>query len=94
MANKLVLAAASLGAALVLAIGLAAAGFSPQAPAVDAMQAVDQVAPSDPAAPVQVDTIYLAPAATPEEITITKVKEASHHEDGEDHEGEHEAEDD
>ena len=84
MLKKIALAASSLTAALVIAGGLALAGFGAPAPAAD-MQVVDQaVAPIDTAAPasavapVQVDTIYLAPQPTPQEITVTQVKEAKH----------------
>jgi hypothetical protein len=102
MIKKIALLASSLTAALVIAGGLALAGFGAPAPAAD-MQVVDQVLPADAAAtvdgaaPVQVDTIYLAPQPTPEEITITQVKEAKHHDDDADegHEGhEGEGEDD
>jgi hypothetical protein len=99
MLKKIALLAASLTAALALAGGLALAGFGAPSPAAD-MQAVDAVAvpvdattPAD-AAPVQVDTIYLAPQPTPAEITVTKIKEAKHqstageHEDGESGEAE------
>lgn len=92
MIKKLALAASSLTAALVIAGGLALAGFGAPAPAAD-MQVVDQaVAPADPAAPadvaapVQVDTIYLAPQPTPQEITVTQIKEAKHHSDDDEHE--------
>lgn len=103
MLKKIALLAASLTAALVIAGGLALAGFgAPAAPGTAGdMQVVDQVlAPVDAGAPVdavapepvvQVDTIYLAPQATPKEITVTTIKEAkatSHGDDG-DHEGDH-----
>ena len=100
MLKKIALAAASLTAALVIAGGLALAGFGAPSPAAD-MQAVDAAAPAgaavpaDAGAPVQVDTIYLAPQPTPEEITVTQVKEASHHDDDEDegHEGDEDGDD-
>lgn len=89
MIKKIALIASSLTAALVIAGGLALAGFGAPAPAAD-MQVVDQAVapvdaspPADAAAPVQVDTIYLAPQPTPEEITVTQVKEAAHHGDDE-----------
>ncbi|HYN48065.1 MAG TPA: hypothetical protein VER83_04315 [Candidatus Nanopelagicales bacterium] len=100
MLNKIALLVASLTAALVIAGGLALAGFGAPSPAAD-MQAVDAVVvpadaavPADAGAPVQVDTIYLAPQPTPEEITVTQVKEASHHDDDEDEGHESEGEDD
>ncbi len=82
MIQKLALVAATLTAALVLAGGLALAGFgNTQSGAAD-MQVVDQVvAPVDVPAPpeptVQVDTIYLTPVEKPQEITVTKVKVAT-----------------
>ncbi len=92
MLRKIALAAASMTAALVLAGGLALAGFGAPSPAAD-LQVVDQAAPAgvtapaDGAAPVQVDTIYLAPQPTPAEITVTQVKEASHQSEDGEHEG-------
>ena len=82
MLQKIALAAASMTAALVLAGGLALAGFGWPAPAAD-MQTIDQVVPADAtlAAPqepqVQVDTVYLTPQATPKDITVTKVQVAT-----------------
>jgi len=79
MLHKLTLFVASLAAALVLAGGLALAGFGPAQPATDAIQLVDQVAaPTDAPteAPVQIDTVYLAAREKPEHITVTKVKQA------------------
>ena len=95
MIRKLAIIVSSLTAALVIAGGLALAGFGAPAPAADvqvvdqAVAPVDAATPIDPAAPIQVDTIYLAPEPTPEEITVTQVKEASHHDDEDDegHEG-------
>jgi len=88
MLHRIALLAASVVAALVIAGGLALAGFGPQQPVADAVQVVDAVAgPADasaPDAPVQVDTIYLAPQATPEVVDVTQVKEASHHVDADD----------
>jgi hypothetical protein len=86
MLKKFALLAASLTAALTIAGGLALAGFGAPSPAsdmqvVDAVMPADAAVPADAAAPVQVDTIYLAPQPTPEEITVTRVKEASHHDD-------------
>lgn len=75
MLQRLALFAASLAAALVIAGGLALAGFGPSAPAAD--PAVEQVASTPDSPPVQVDTVYVAPQATPEQITVTKVKTAA-----------------
>ncbi len=81
MVHRIALFAASLAAALVIAGGLALAGLGPQQPAADAVVVMDQVAaPTDAVAPeatVQVDTIYLTPQATPEQITVTKVQVAA-----------------
>lgn len=94
MLQKIALLVASLVATLVIAGGLALSGFGPAQPAADAVQVVDAVAgPSDGAAPdpaIQVDTIYLTPQATPELIDVTQVKEASHREDEDSNDGEHE----
>jgi hypothetical protein len=96
MTQKLALLAASLAATLVLVVGLAAAGFAPQAPAVDATQAMDVVSPSDATVPVQVDTIYVVPAQPPAAPAAApaNVKETIFVEHGDDHEGGHEAGDD
>jgi hypothetical protein len=75
MLQRLALFAASLAAALVIAGGLALAGFGPSQPAAE--PAVEQVATTPEAAPVQVDTVYVTPQATPQEITVTKVKTAA-----------------
>lgn len=72
MLHRLALFAASLSAALVIAGGLALAGFAPVWPPA-APQAAD-VAGGQASAPVQVDTVYLAPPAAPEEVTVTKVQ--------------------
>jgi hypothetical protein len=88
MLHKIALLVASVVTALVIAGGLALSGFGPHQPVADAVQLVDAVAgPTDAAAPdgpVQVDTIYLAPQATPGVIDVTQVKEASHHADEDD----------
>ncbi len=86
MARKLALAAGSGAAALTLALALAAAGFAP-APATSAgslATTVDQA----PEPTVLVDTIYVAPPAKQETITVHKVVRTS----GEGSEGEHERE--
>ena len=90
MLRNATLLAASLSAALVIACGLAFAGLGPASPPSPAV-VVDPAAATDaPTAepPVQVDTVYLTPKATPRSVTITKVRTASsHHGDGE-HESE------
>ena len=100
MIRKLAIIVSSLTAALVIAGGLALAGFGAPAPASDvqvvdqAVAPVDAATPIDPAAPIQVDTIYLAPEPTPEEITVTQVKEAKHHSDDDEDEGHEDGEGD
>jgi hypothetical protein len=75
MIQRLALFAASLAAALVIAGGLAVAGFGPDQTAAE--PAVEQVASTPESPPVQVDTVYLTPQASPEQITVTKVKTAA-----------------
>jgi hypothetical protein len=91
MLHKLALLVASLAAALVLAGGLALAGFGPTQRVTDAVQQVDQVAaPADAAteAPVQVDTVYLTAQEKPKHITVTKVKPAPRNGGEREHENE------
>jgi len=92
MLNRIALFAASLAAALVIAAGMALAGIGPgsdMAPAsvASADPAVDPAAATtapDPTPQVQVDTVYLAPKATPRVIVtkVIKTKPASHGDDG------------
>jgi len=91
MLQRSLLLVASLAAALVLAAGLALAGFGPAAPG-PGTQAVEPAADpaaatADASAPleaVQVDTVYLTPAPTPEVIQREVVKtQSAHHDDGE-----------
>ena len=105
MINRIALLAASLVAGLVLAAGLAVAGFGPATPAADA-QALDPAIESAAAAtdtpaatdPAQVETVYLTPQATPEVIVNTVVDTASAGGDDDGHEEndseEHEGDDD
>jgi hypothetical protein len=103
MLQRLVLLAASAAAALALATGLALAGFGPPA-AVAEGQPVDQVteAPAatlDAAAPmeaIQVDTVYVQPAPSPDVVVTRLVREATtaRHDDDDDGGYEHEGEDD
>lgn len=73
MPQRIAIFAASLATALVVAAGLAIAGFGPSAAPVAAPVAADGV-PVDAAAAatpiVQVDTIYVAPQPTPQEIVV------------------------
>jgi hypothetical protein len=99
MFQRIILLVVSVTAALMLAVGLALAGFGPAAPTAD-VQAVDAVA--DPAPPtavagppseaVQVDTVYLEPAPAPEVVVakVVRTAPAGRHDD----EGENEGEDD
>ena len=81
MLNRVALFAASLVASLVLAIGLALAGFAPAAPAAGV--AVPAAATTDAPAPItQIDTVYVAPQAKPEQVTVQQVV-TSHHGDDE-----------
>ena len=107
MISRVAIFAASLVAALTLAVGLVIAGLAPGTRAVDAQTVSDQVVTTTdaPAPTVQTDIVYLAPDPTPEEIVVTKVEKTTEvvsattlggDEDGE-HEsedGEHEGEDD
>lgn len=82
MIHRLALFVASLVAALVLAVGLVAAGFAPGPRPADpggAMPASSVEAQPTPR--VQVDTVYVAPQATPQDVTVTKVVGSSGHGD-------------
>jgi hypothetical protein len=96
MLKKISLLAASLTAALVLAGGLALAGFGPGT-ASDQPQLVNDAAPVAPVStadaatqepPVQIDTVYLTPKATPKSITVTKVRVTKASSGGGEHEHE------
>jgi hypothetical protein len=80
MSSRVALFAASLVASAVLAVGLAITGFGPAAPA--AIQAQPAAATSAPAPITQIDTVYVAPAPTPQQITIQKVVSAPGGDDG------------
>jgi hypothetical protein len=88
MRNRLALFAASLAASGVLAAGLAFVGLSPApVPAADATITVP-AADATPEPITQVDTIYVAPQATPAEVVVTQVVPAKHHDDdGNENEG-------
>jgi len=85
MISRVAIFAASLVAALTLAVGLAVAGLAPGTGAADVQPASDQVVaatdvPATSGAPsptIQVDTIYVAPDPVPEEVVVTKVEEAT-----------------
>jgi hypothetical protein len=86
MIQRAALFAGSLAAALALAVGLVVAGF---APAAAPIASTDPVAPAaatadaQPAPIVQVDTVYQAPPAAPQEITVTRTATAITHGDDE-----------
>ena len=80
MFNRVALFAASLVAAGVLALGLALAGFNPVPAAAPA--ALPAAATAEAPAPItQIDTVYVAPAGTPQQITIQKVVTTHHGDD-------------
>ena len=82
MRSRLALFAASLAASGVLAVGLAFVGLSPApVPAADTITITATDAPPEPI--TQIDTIYVAPQATPAEVTVTQVVTDKHHDDDE-----------
>ncbi len=82
MFNRLALFAASLVASGVIALGLALAGFSPvpaaTVPVIEPAAATDVL----PAPITQVDTVYVAPVPTPQQITIQQVVTTHNGDDG------------
>lgn len=90
MIQKAGLFLASLAAALTLAVALAAAGFAPSAgPSSSvATAAPETVVPADAltTAPVQVDTVYVAPPPAAQTVEVHKV--VSSHGEGDGTEGE------
>jgi hypothetical protein len=94
MIHRVAILAASLVAAAGLAVGLLVAGFAPATTPVAAEPALAPVvATTDAPRPVvQVDTVYVAPQATPEDTVVVKTVSA-HHGD-EDGENENEGSDD
>ncbi len=85
MIHRSVLFLASLAAALVLAFGLAMAGFAPGGPTSVADPVVATDAPR-PEPTVQVDTVYLTAPVPPQEITVTRTAQSQGERDDE-HEG-------
>lgn len=84
MFNRAALLAASLTASAALAVGLALVGFAPAAAPVAAQPAAAATGATttDAPAPItQVDTVYVAPQPTPQQITIQKVVTSSHGDD-------------
>ena len=82
MVHRVALLVASLAAAITLAAGFVLAGFSPQADPVEAAPvATDVSADPSPTPRVQVDTVYVAPQAPPQDVTVTKVIKSSRGDD-------------
>jgi len=75
MIHRVAIFAASLAAALGLAVGLVVAGLAPAAaPVAAAPVSAPVVATTEAPAPVvQVDTVYVAPQATPQDVLVTRV---------------------
>ncbi len=82
MSHRSALVAASGVASLTLAAGLVLIGFAPQAAPVDAGSAPIAATTLVPPAPrFQVDVVYVAPPATPRDVTVSTVANTSTHED-------------
>lgn len=79
MISKIALFIASLAAALMLAVALAASGFAPASRPAAAAPAVPVAATS---APQPVSTVYLAAQPTPATITVTQTAPPFHGDDG------------
>lgn len=78
MIHRVAIFAGSLAAAAGLAVGLAVAGIGPGTAPIAAQPAAAPVATTTAPAPVvQVDTVYVAPAATPQDVIVTKVVKAA-----------------
>ena len=97
MTNRIALAAGSAAAAITLAVALAAAGFAPKpnvaADPASLTTSTDATASPVAAPTVLVDTIYVAPPAEQQTITVTDGNGGEAEHDGE-HDGEHESVDD
>jgi hypothetical protein len=94
MIQRVAILAASLVAAAGLAVGAVVAGIAPDAPPVAAEPiSAPVVAATDAPQPlVQVDTVYVTPQATPEDVVV--IKTVSARPKGDDDENEHEGSDD
>ena len=94
MIQRVAIFAASLVAAAGLAVGIVVAGIAPAAApiAAEPVSAPVVAATDAPQPVVQVDTVYVAPQATPEDVVV--IKTVSAHHDGDDDENEHEGSDD
>jgi hypothetical protein len=79
MIHRIAIFAASLVATAGLVVGLVVAGFAPAPAPVNPGPVSDTVATTDSPAPVvQVDTVYVTPQATPQDIVVTKVVNGAH----------------
>ena len=77
MLQRVAIFAASLVAAATLALGFAIAGLAPT-PVPVAVEPVAATADAPTPAPVvQVDTVYVAPQATPQDVVVTNVVTAA-----------------
>lgn len=95
MIHRVAIFAASLVVALGLAVGLVVAGLAPgSAPGTVQPVSAPVGATEDPAPIVQVDTVYVAPRATPEDVVVTKVVGPARQDDDHGERDEHEGSDD
>jgi hypothetical protein len=85
MIHRFLLFLASLAAALVLALGIAATGMLPIGSSSVAGPVAATNAPQ-PEPSVQVDTVYLTPPVAPQEVTITQTVQG-HGDNENEHEG-------
>ena len=73
MIHRVAIFAASLVAAGALVVGLVIAGFAPASVPVGAQPVSAPVANTQAPVPVvQVDTVYVAPQPTPQDVVVTK----------------------
>ncbi len=77
MVHRVAIFAASLVAAVALFVGLVVAGFAPAAPFGAQPASVPAAATESPAPVVQVDTVYVAPQPTPQDVVVTQTVPAA-----------------
>ena len=78
MVHRVAIFAASLVAAGALFLGLVVAGFAPATVPAGAQPAsVPAAATESPAPVVQVDTVYVAPQPTPQDVVVTQTVPAA-----------------
>jgi hypothetical protein len=88
MIHRVAIFAASLVAAGALAIGFVIAGLAPAATPIAAQPVSAPAAATDSPAPVvQVDTVYVTPQATPQDVIVTNTVSAPGGGEGNEHEG-------